>query len=102
MTHRHAEEVDPSTLSPTELRERLQWRDQHPAEVIRAEREREARRRLDAQMQDARDGFLRAGGAEADWGEQEKRIRDELTTAEARQAAETARAESLRQMRRSF
>ena len=102
MTHKHLEDVDPATLSPTELRERLQWRDQHPAEVLRAEREREARRRLDAKMQDARDGFLRAGGTEADWTKQEKRIRDELTTAEARQAAETARAASLRQMQTNF
>jgi len=46
-THKHLEEVDPSTLNPTELRERLTWRDEHPAEVIRAEREREAQRRLD-------------------------------------------------------
>jgi hypothetical protein len=28
MNHRHLEEVDPSTLSPTELRERLSWRDE--------------------------------------------------------------------------
>jgi hypothetical protein len=34
-THKHLEEIDPSTLSPTELRERLTWRDEHPAEVIR-------------------------------------------------------------------
>ena len=63
MTHnKHLEEVDPSTLSTEELRERLTWRDEHPAEVIRAEREREAQRRLDQKMQNARDGFLLAGG----------------------------------------
>ena len=46
MTHKHLQEIDPSTLSPEELRERLRWRDEHPAEVIRAEREREVQRRL--------------------------------------------------------
>src|SRR5215208_1224472 len=97
MTHKHLEEVDPSTLSPTELRERLTWRDEHPAEVIRAEREREARRRLDQKMINARDGFLLAGGDAKDWAKQEKQIRDELVRDElvrdeAKTAAEAAHA----------
>ena len=100
--HKHAEVVDPNTLSPTELRERLAWRDAHPAEVVRAEREREAQRRLDQRMSDAKDGFLLAGGEEKDWAKQEKQIRAELVADEAKAAAEAARAASFEQMRKSF
>jgi hypothetical protein len=99
-THKHLEEVDPSSLSPTELRERLTWRDEHPAEVIRAEREREARRRLDQEMVNARNGFLLAGGDAKDWAKQEKEIRDELVRDAAK--TEAAHASAFRQMRKSF
>ena len=102
MIHKHQEEVDPSTLSPTELRERLTWRDEHPAEVIRAEREREARRRLDQKMINARDGFLLAGGDAKDWAKQEKQIRDELVRDAAKTEAEAAHASAFRQTKNSF
>jgi hypothetical protein len=102
MAHKHLEEVDPSTLSPEELRERLTWRDAHPAEVTRAEREREAQRRLEMKMQDARDGFLLAGGDVKDWPKQEKQIRDELIRDEAKAAAEAAHAAAFRQMKSNF
>ena len=102
MTHKHLQEIDPSTLSPEELRERLSWRDAHQPEVIRAEREREAQRRLDEKMADAKDGFLLAGGEEKDWAKQEKQIRAELVADEAKAAAEAARAASFEQMRKSF
>ena len=102
MIHKHQEEVDPSTLSPTELRERLTWRDEHPAEVIRAEREREARRRLDQKMINARDGFLLAGGDAKDWAKQEKQIRDELVRDAAKTEAEAAHASAFRQMKSNF
>ncbi len=99
---RHLQEVDLSTLSPEEIKERLDWRDKHPAEVTRYEREREAQRRLDAQMQDARDGFLLAGGTEEEWKRQEKQIRSELISDEAKAAAGAARADFARQMQRNF
>lgn len=102
MTHKHLEEVDPDTLAPTELRERLAWRDEHPAEVIRAEREREARRRLDKKMADARDGFLLAGGDVNDWAKQERQIRDELVRDEAKAAAEAAHAAAFKDMQSTF
>jgi hypothetical protein len=101
-THMHLEEVDPSTLNPTELRERLTWRDEHPAEVIRAEREREAQRRLGQKMVNAREGFLLAGGDARDWAKQEKQIRDELVREEAKAAAEAAHTAAFRQMKSSF
>ena len=102
MSHKHLGEVDPDTLSPTELRERLRWRDEHPAEVIRAEREREAHRRLDQKMADAKDGFLLSGGDPKDWSKAEREIRDELVREEAKAAAEAAHAASFRDMTRSF
>ncbi len=102
MSSKHLEEVDPSTLGPTELRERLTWRDEHPAEVIRAEREREAQRRLDQKMVDARDGFLLAGGDAKAWPSQERQIRDELVRDEAKTAAEAAHAAAFSQMKSSF
>ena len=102
MAHKHLEEVDPSTLSPEELRERLTWRDEHPAEVIRAEREREAQRRLDEKMVNAREGFLLAGGDVKDWAKQEQQIRDELVRDEAKATAEAAHAAAFRDMARSF
>jgi hypothetical protein len=103
MTHnKHLEEVDPNTLSPEELRERLTWRDEHPAEVIRAEREREARRRLDQEMVNARNGFLLAGGDAKDWAKQEKQIRDELVRDEAKAAAEATHASAFRQIKTNF
>jgi hypothetical protein len=102
MTHKHLEEADPSTLSPTELRERLTWRDEHPAEVIRADREREARRRLDQKMVNARNGFLLAGGDAKDWAKHERQVRDELVRDEAKTAAEAAHASAFRQMQRNF
>jgi hypothetical protein len=102
MTHEHLQEIDPSTLSPEELRERLRWRDEHPAEVIRAEREREARRRLDQKMLGAREGFLLAGGDARGWAKQEQQIRDELVRDEAKSAAEAAHAAAFRQMRNNF
>jgi hypothetical protein len=102
MTHKHLEEVDPNTLSPEELRERLTWRDEHPAEVIRADREREARRRLDQEMANARDGFLLAGGDANDWAKQKKQIRDELVRDEAKAAAEAAHAAAFRQTKSNF
>jgi len=102
MTHKHLEEVDPSTLSPEELRERLTWRDEHPAEVIRADREREARRRLDQKMVNARDGFLLAGGDAKDWPKHERQVRDELVRDEAKAAAEAAHAAAFRQTKNSF
>ena len=100
--NKHLEEVDPSTLSPEELRERLTWRDEHPAEVIRADREREARRRLDQEMVNAREGFLLAGGDARDWAKQEQQIRDELVRDEAKATAEAAHAAALRQMKNNF
>jgi len=100
--NKHLEEVDPSTLSPEELRERLTWRDEHPAEVIRADREREARRRLDQEMVNAREGFLLAGGDARDWAKQEQQIRDELVRDEAKATAEAAHAAALRQMKSNF
>ncbi len=99
---RHLQEVDPATLSPEEITERLRWRDAHPAEVTRHEREREAQRRLDQKMADARDGFLLAGGTEEEWKRQEKQIRSELVSDEAKAAAEAARADFARQMQRNF
>jgi hypothetical protein len=102
MTHKHLEEVDPSTLSPDELRERLTWRDEHPAEVIRAERERAAQQRLDEEMVNARDGFLLAGGDARDWAKVEKQIRDELVRDAAKAEAEAAHAAAFRQMRNNF
>jgi hypothetical protein len=100
--NKHLQEVNPSTLNPTELRERLTWRDEHPAEVIRAEREREAQRRLDQKMVNARDGFLLSGGDARDWPKAEKQIRDELVRDEAKAAAEAAHASALRQMKSNF
>jgi hypothetical protein len=102
MAHKHLEEVDPSTLSPTELRERLTWRDEHPAEVIRAEREREAQRRLDQKMVNAREGFLLAGGDAKDWPKHERQVRDELARDEAKEAAEAAHVLAFRQMKSNF
>ena len=102
MTHKHLQEIDPSTLSPEELRERLRWRDEHPAEVIRAEREREAQRRLDQKMVNAREGFLLAGGDVKDWAKQEQQIRDELVRDEAKATAEAAHAAAFRQMKSNF
>jgi hypothetical protein len=32
--NKHLQEVDPNTLSPEQLRERLSWRNQHPAEAL--------------------------------------------------------------------
>ena len=100
--NKHLAEVDLSTLSPEEIAERLRWRDAHQPEVIRAEREREARRRLDEEMQNARDGFLLAGGDAKDWAKQEKQIRDELVRDEAKAAADAAHASAFRQTRNSF
>jgi hypothetical protein len=100
--NRHLEEVDPGTLSPEELRERLTWRDEHPAEVIRAERAREAQRRLDQKMINARDGFLVAGGDAKDWPMHERQVRDELVRNEAKTAAEAAHAAAFRQMKSNF
>ena len=102
MTHKHLEEVDPSTLNPTELRERLAWRDENPTEVVRAEREREAQRRLDQKMVNAREGFLLAGGDVKDWAKQEQQIRDELVRDEAKATAEAAHAAAFRQMKNNF
>jgi hypothetical protein len=102
MTHRHLEEVDPSTLSPEELRERLTWRDEHQPEVIRHEREREAQRRLDQKLTHARDGFLLAGGDAKDWAKQEKQIRDELVRDEAKAAAEAAHAAAFMRTKSAF
>jgi hypothetical protein len=102
MTDKYLEEVDPNTLSPDELRARLAWRDEHPVEVTRAERAREGQRRLDAQMQDAREGFIAAGGSPADWPAVEKEIRAELMLDEARATAEAAHAASFRRMQRNF
>ena len=102
MTHKHLEEVDLSTLSPEEIAERLAWRDEHQPEVIRHEREREARRRLDQKMVNARDGFLLAGGDATDWAKQEKQIRDELVRDAAKAEAEAWAASAFRQMRKSF
>ncbi len=100
--NRHLEEVDPGTLSPEELRERLTWRDEHPAEVIRAEREREAQRRLDQKMINARDGFLLAGGDAKDWPKHERQVRDELVRDAAKAEAEAAHAAAFRQMKSNF
>jgi hypothetical protein len=102
MTHKHLQEIDPSTLSPEELRERLTWRDENPAEVIRAEREREAQRRLDQKMVNARDGFLLAGGDAKDWPKHERQVRDELVRDEAKATAEAAHASAFRQMKNNF
>jgi hypothetical protein len=102
MTHKHLEEVDLSTLSPEEIAERLRWRDAHQPEVIRHEREREARRRLDEEMQNARDGFLLAGGDAKDWPKHERQVRDELVRDEAKTAAEAAHASAFRQMKSNF
>ena len=102
MTHKHLQEIDPSTLSPEELRERLTWRDEHPAEVIRADREREAQRRLDQKMVNAREGFLLAGGDAKDWPKHERQVRDELVRDEAKTAAEAAHASAFRQMKSNF
>ena len=99
---RHLQDVDLSTLSPEEIKERLTWRDAHPAEVTRAEREREAQRRLEMKMADARDGFLLAGGDAKDWAKQEKQIRDELIRDEAKAAAEAAHAAAFRQTKNNF
>jgi hypothetical protein len=100
--NRPLEAVDPSTLSPTELRERFAWRDAHQPAVVRHEREREAQRRLDKKMADAKDGFLLAGGDAKDWAKQEKQIRDELVRDEAKTAAEAAHASAFRRMQRNF
>jgi hypothetical protein len=100
--NKHLEDVDPSTLSPEELRERLSWRDQHPAEVTRAERDRAARQRLDAQMRDAHEGFIAAGGDSADWPAVEQEMREELIADQTKAAAEAAHAESFRRMARNF
>jgi hypothetical protein len=102
MTHRHLEEVDPSTLDPTELRERLAWRDAHQPEVVRYEREREAQRHLDQKMADARDGFLLSGGDVKDWPSVEQEIRAELVRDEAKAAAEAAHTAAFRYMKSSF
>jgi hypothetical protein len=102
MTHKHLEEVDPSTLSPEELRERLTWRDEHPAEVIRAERERAAQQRLDEEMVNAREGFLLSGGDAQEWAKVEKEIRDELVRDAAKAEAEAAHAAAFSQMKRTF
>jgi hypothetical protein len=102
MTHKHLEEVDPSTLSPEELRERLTWRDAHQPEVIRHEREREAQRRLDEEMVNARDGFLLSGGDAREWAKVEKEIRDELVRDAAKAEAHAAHAAVFRHMRNEF
>ena len=99
---RHLQDVDLSTLSPEEIKERLTWRDAHPAEVTRYEREREAQRRLEMKMADARDGFLLAGGDAKDWPKQEKQIRDEQIRDEAKAAAEAAHNAAARSMWRNF
>jgi hypothetical protein len=102
MTHKHLQEVDTSTLSIEELTERLQWRAEHPAEVLRYEQEQEARKRLDQKMADARDGFLLAGGDEKDWARQEKALREEFVTGAAKEASEKARLDFQRYMARNF
>ena len=102
MTHKHLEEVDPNTLSPEELRERLAWRDEHPAEVISAERESEGRRRLEKEMANARDGFLLSGGDVKDWPSAEQEIRAELVRDEAKAAAEAAHTAAFRHMKSNF
>ena len=100
--HEHLREVDPGSLTPEEIKERLRWRDEHQPEVIRHEREREAQRRLAQKMEDARDGFVAAGGDGEDWGAWEKEIRDELVRDEAKSAAEAAHAAAFRQMWSTF
>ena len=102
MTREHLQEIDPSTLSPEELRERLTWRDENPAEVIRADREREAQRRLDQKMVNARDGFLLAGGDAKDWPKHERQVRDELVRDEAKTAAEAAHVAAFRRIKSTF
>jgi hypothetical protein len=62
----------------------------------------EMRRRLDRKMQDAREGFLLAGGDEKDWPSQEKQFRAELLSDEAKAAAQATHAEAFRQTKRNF
>ena len=102
MTHKHLEEVDLSTLSPTELRERLAWRDRQQPEVVRHQRQLEGRQRLDEKLQDAREGYLNAGGGLKDWPAHERQLRDELVRDEAKAAAEAAHAEAWRQTKSNF
>jgi hypothetical protein len=102
MTHEHLQEVAPGSLSPDELRERFAWRDAHQPAVVRHEREREAQRRLDQKMINARDGFLLAGGDAKDWPKHERQVRDELVRDAAKAEAEVAHAAAFRQMRNEF
>jgi hypothetical protein len=102
MTHPHLREIDPSTLSPEALRERLVWRDQHQPEVIRHEHAEKARQRLDVQMRDVHERYIAAGGDVADWPVVEREMRAELVRDEARATAAAARAESFRHMKSNF
>jgi hypothetical protein len=100
--HKHLEEVDTSTLSIEELTERLKWRAEHPVEVARYERELEARRRVDAEMEDVHEGFLASGGTEEEFKRQEKAFREEIVRERTKEFTEGARAEFARSMWRSF
>jgi hypothetical protein len=93
---------DPDSLPLEERKAELEAAKRDPVKAVRATREREARRQLDAQMRDARDGFLLAGGTEEEWRRLEKQIRSELISDQAKGAAEAARAASRREMSRNF
>src|SRR5215208_3576180 len=90
---------DPDSVPFEERIAELEEAKRDPAKAIRAQRGREARRRLDQKMADARDRFLLAGGDARDWAKQEKQIRDELARDEAKTAAEAAHASAFRQMK---
>ncbi len=101
-THKHLEEVDLGTLTPEEIKERLEWRDANSAEVLRHEQEQEARRQLDAEMEDVRDGYLLAGGTEEEFERHEKTFREELIADRAKAQADAARNDFARHIYRSF
>jgi hypothetical protein len=83
---------DPDSVPFEERIAELEEAKRDPVKAIRAQRGREARRRLDQKMADARDRLLLAGGDARDWAKQEKQIRDELARDEAKTAAEAAHA----------
>lgn len=102
MNHKHLMDVDPNTLSPEELKERLAWRDAHPAEVLRHEREQNAQRALDRRMEVIRESFLASGGTEEEFRRVRGSMREEIASEDAKALADRARAAQARQVWSNF
>jgi hypothetical protein len=98
---RHVEE-GPDAMTFEEVTAALDWRDANKPEAIELERNRQAQRQVDETMEDVRAAYLEMGGTEEDYKRLEKDLRQEVIGERAKAAAEAARAESQRQMWRSF